>query len=814
MCIRTVPRLSSITLVGESYITHIRVQEDAAYPSNPPPPTSPSENKKPRVIIISVRNTGRVRMHKARENSNSTFSIGKTWNLEELTAVESFAGNAPASTDDTRRRQWAGPVGFIVTIAKPYYWQAGTAKEKEFFIGSLVKIYRKYTQGRTPQLVGFGAEEQEQMLGSIGQPAKGQRPPPASESSRTTPGPITSPAPDNGPSASSGEANKRQGRPTPGSRVPSGSDERQTYQAYHQSPSEQVQRPAPLHSQQGQSPGLQPRAMASQERIIRQAPSREQVRPPPSPGRALGQRLTPEFSRSEPGGQRSVSPEESSISSKQPSNEPIPIPAQSPQRQFNRRQNQNNEETIGEARTPNGTNVFMSAVDRFKSSGTQGDEKTSPMSNRRPPFTQNNSSKISIPGREGGISESEERKVPERKRPPIVAGRSDGGRSQLGDKSVGSFATPTSSPLDRKDVASEGGSQESKVEDAGVPGTRLRPAPLGLTGRTSSDPLAKPSAATSRAISNGSATPTGETSTQESPSSAPDTPVPETPGEEESFRPGLGPMIKKKERRDAATFFRKAAAAHNAFKPRTGGAVNKFPTNGVKSPDEPDGISAVVPAPSLARTLSSPSEISVVEKPGTESPSTPQPQEEVSEQVPELKISSPDKPTASEADRSPAEVAPSEAEQNLQRPSINSRAESTESLPPEFRRRNRRSMQHNKYLTMLNVDSNLLEGKGLNFEAALGDFGWGNNLLQSQKLEAMEADVRRELGRVEAGSWLGHLEQKDDRVETVEKMLDKAIAECEEFEGLLTLYGVELSVSIVQNASTLTMTANTFVEPK
>lgn len=783
------------SLVGESYITHIRVQEDAAYPSSPPPPTSSAENKKPRVVIISVRNTGRVRMHKARENSNSSFSIGKTWNLEDLTAVESFGGGAPISADDARRRQWAGTVGFTVTIAKPYYWQAGTAKEKEFFIGSLVKIFRKYTQGRVPQLVGFSAQEQEQMLGSLGQQVKGNRPPPSSEGSRATSRPTSPPSLSNGQLASSGEAYKRQGRPVAGSRAPSGSEERQTYQAYHQPPSEQAQRPAPLQSQQGQSPGLQPKAMTSQERIIRQPPSREQIRPPPSPRGAVAQRSTPDSSRSELGGPRSVSPEESSISSKAPSNAPIPIPAQSPQRQFNQRQNQNDDEPTEEARTPNGTSLFMSAVDRFKPSGTQGDERASPVSNRRPPFAQNNSSNLSIPGREQTASEPEERKVPERRRPPIVTGRSDGVRSQASDKSVDSFATPMGSPRDRKDPAGDASSQESKAEDSGFPGSRLRPAPLGLTGRTSSDPVTKAPTVPFVTTSNGSGALTGAASMQESPSSAPGTPTPETSAEAEAFRPGLGPMIKKKARGDAATFFRKAAAAHNAFKPRAGGAGNKFPTNEVKSPDEPDGISAVVPAPSLTRSLTSPSEISVVEK-----PSTPQIQEE----LPELKVSSPEKPMASEAEQSPEEVAPPETKQTLQRPNINGRADSTESLPPEFRRRNRRSMQHNKYLTMLNIDSNLLEGKGLNFETALGDFGWGNNLIQSQKLEAMEADVRRELGRVEAGSWLGHLEQKDDRVEMVEKMLDKAIAECEEFEGLLTLYGVELSVSTISHSLSFT----------
>jgi hypothetical protein len=72
--------------LSESYITHIRIQEDSVHSSSPPPPDSPPENRKPRLIIIAVRSTGRVRMHKARENNNGSFSIGKTWNLEELSA--------------------------------------------------------------------------------------------------------------------------------------------------------------------------------------------------------------------------------------------------------------------------------------------------------------------------------------------------------------------------------------------------------------------------------------------------------------------------------------------------------------------------------------------------------------------------------------------------------------------------------------------------------------------------------------------------------------------------------------------------------
>lgn len=153
------------TTVAESYITHIRVTEDSSYPQTPHPPESTSANKE-RMIIVAVKNTGRVRLHKARENANKSFSIGKTWNMEELTGVMSWANLTPRSEEEAQLKTWAGDVGFTVTIAKQYYWQAGTEKEKEFFIASLVKIFRKYTQGRLPELRGFSPREMEQMTGS------------------------------------------------------------------------------------------------------------------------------------------------------------------------------------------------------------------------------------------------------------------------------------------------------------------------------------------------------------------------------------------------------------------------------------------------------------------------------------------------------------------------------------------------------------------------------------------------------------------------------------------------------------------------
>ncbi|KAL2132178.1 hypothetical protein VTI74DRAFT_4119 [Chaetomium olivicolor] len=160
----------------ETYITHIRITEYQTSPTAPPPPSARTpQSEKPRVIIVAVRKSGRVRVHKSKENPNGTFSIGKTWFLDDLSAIESFT----SPTASPNNQQWAGNVGFVVTLGKPYYWEAQTDKEKKFFIASLIKIYNKYTGGRTPNLTGFDQRELEQVLAGAQAPRPRQeRPPP------------------------------------------------------------------------------------------------------------------------------------------------------------------------------------------------------------------------------------------------------------------------------------------------------------------------------------------------------------------------------------------------------------------------------------------------------------------------------------------------------------------------------------------------------------------------------------------------------------------------------------------------------------
>lgn len=124
----------------ETYLTHIRITEDPQHPHSRPSSTQPEGSKKHRILIISVRHSGRVRIHKARQNPNSTFQIGKSWNMEDLSRIE----------NDT-----VVPSGFVMTLGKNYYWCTHTPREKVVFINSAIRIFKKYTGGKIPELIGF-----------------------------------------------------------------------------------------------------------------------------------------------------------------------------------------------------------------------------------------------------------------------------------------------------------------------------------------------------------------------------------------------------------------------------------------------------------------------------------------------------------------------------------------------------------------------------------------------------------------------------------------------------------------------------------
>ncbi|UCS21202.1 uncharacterized protein HLK63_H09735 [Nakaseomyces glabratus] len=125
-----------------NYITHVRIIEDSKSPNMRPPPDSKLENKKKRVLIVSSKanNTKEVQLHKARENNDKSFQIGRTWTLKELVKIEADS---------------VVPEGFTFTMGKVYYWETNTAKERTVFLKSVVSLYIQTFEGKVPELINL-----------------------------------------------------------------------------------------------------------------------------------------------------------------------------------------------------------------------------------------------------------------------------------------------------------------------------------------------------------------------------------------------------------------------------------------------------------------------------------------------------------------------------------------------------------------------------------------------------------------------------------------------------------------------------------
>lgn len=885
--------------LSESYITHIRIQEDAAHPSSPPPPESPPGNRKPRLIIIAVRSTGRVRMHKARENNNGSFSIGKTWNLEELSAIESFSNSAlpPKDEREEQYRSWAGGLGFIVTITKPYYWQAGTSKEKDFFIASAVKIYRKYTKGLVPELRGFDEQNQAAMLGA----PPGQQPqgPPA-PSPRLPSGDMAAPSPPQPPFASQGS--RPSSREDPRMRGSPGPPPGRSSQRHAESPARPPQPPYGQPGRPGQ-PSPVPRSQPSSERM--RSKSREPSRPgtqtgPPAPA----QNRTPHSSSSHPSGPsqqrsqsrlRSDSPAISAASSG--SREAVPQArkprSQSPPKQqvFDRSTNNGIPDRTREASQPEtngapagaaaGAALLANTRQRWQQQQQQQQpplqpqniqqqpdlqrerspaHRKQPSTSQLPPLetTHSNRSRSQQPQQDERQNQAQQTRAPTGVDPIDVTASSGMNSQSAAEPSTpavdttptqqpGSPQTPERSkrrpqfdtrasehsvdlrppPLKQAGKPTDGGSSYATPSVGSVAGTPKERSAVSTPAREE-PPDVKPLAVQKPSETNIAMPGAFESSPQSTPADTPSiekeqkdvepTPEPATepttnpdpePESEEAFRPGLGPMVKK--RPGAADRFRKAAFAANAFKPRPGGAAERImkakaekEAGGASGTSEADGITGVFRAQKEEPTPAPAPEPEPA--PAPPAPKSPQ-SKPVSSDAPKLAVTSPVSPLRMPSstmrgdgtqltDGGPVQAPEQAVDAEALQPEVPSKDELTSEdklLQQSQLKVKRRSLQQERYLVELGIDKSLLEGKGLEFESLLADFGWGNGARQPRPIADFESDVKRQLGRVEAGSWLSQNDTaREEKVSHVEGLLDKAIAECDELEGLLTLYSVEL----------------------
>lgn len=233
-----------------------------------------------------------------------------------------------------------------------------------------------------------------------------------------------------------------------------------------------------------------------------------------------------------------------------------------------------------------------------------------------------------------------------------------------------------------------------------------------------------------------------------------------------------------------------AAQTASAFKPRAGGAAEKLrEAQAALKAQGPDGINAVVPAPSLLRGLSSdstgpPATILPFVPSTSKSPiprTSPSPQK-ADEGVPEVKVT----------------MAPSERPSSIETPSSvpkdmtaaetpkNALAKRTK-LPPRI--------TMSKEIASLGIDPAILGDRGGELVEAWDQFNFKGKGIRNINVDKMIEDVNRELNKLQTGGWLKLMEDEDARIAAIQDGLDKCIEECDELDGLLTLYNVELGVS-------------------
>ena len=756
---------------SESYITHIRIVEDAAYPSSPPPLDSPPDNKKARVIIVAVKRSGRVRMHKARENANTTFSIGKTWVLDDLEIIESFTNAVPQTVEQQQNKSMAGPTGFIVTVQKPYYWKANTAKEKDFFIFSLIKIYKKYTGGKLPQLLGFSSQELEQLSGPPG-PQKGAataaRPNASAGGSARMPS-QEPPALRGPPVESSRERRQRpsqdrrsqerpsQDRPSqerPSHERPSQDRPFQDRQPQDRPPEERVLHSAVAQMRSARSAGsnerlYMPGAFPSTDSTQDPSPqsSQHQLKTKRSESPALHNAVThPKFRRPSAGHST-----DSFQSGREIQAGPLPPTARS------------SNEKVGQ----NGS--YAAGV----SSASTQDRPVNAMrdvTNAEPHSTEPSLVKQATAlNADLGLNED----YPDKSAAPKGSQDPRNGNMRHLEASGKESSQDTSGPLSLK---------QSEASEDGSPGETTQAAPdlshVAQISQTTTQESTSPDPAINR---DGISTP------DPSVTKFPPTPPPDTPTAEE-HRPGLGPMIKKKSTTEVASKFRKAATAYNAFKPRPGGAAEKVVTDKASG----DGITGVFQAPSLLKGISQDDVRPATPKQSFENrPSTP----DVKVEIPTVQVTTPPAKSVAPVISGPVSQQPSESIQ--QKTSEPEQRPSTAEKAQEDRRKKHRSDHSARYAKLLGIHPHLIEGRTFEIEEVLNDFGWGEERNGRATFDEFETGIRKEIARVEAGSWLSGVENNDERVGVVAEMMDRVMAECDELDNLLTLYNVELGVSLI-----------------
>ena len=189
------------------------------------------------------------------------------------------------------------------------------------------------------------------------------------------------------------------------------------------------------------------------------------------------------------------------------------------------------------------------------------------------------------------LPQAEEKDLPERRRPPILQDQSSFEDLSAQKTTNTAFYTPSETP--------QNASGASTPKDASKEASQVVPALPQQTEYFDAKLSAEDRKVEPRPAEIEVPAAPQQPMPSEKNETAPISPVSEKPDHkdteqqkkaDEEYRPGLGPMLKKKSGKDIANQFRKAALAATAFQPRQGGAGARLKAMQDKTSNEPDGI--------------------------------------------------------------------------------------------------------------------------------------------------------------------------------------------------------------------------------
>lgn len=112
---------------------------------------------KTRIVCLTLKKSGKIRLHKVKMTGPTSFDISKTWHLEDIKSIDGLPSSlsSPASTSASASN--TSPK-FTVVLNKSYTWSAESFEKKAEFLYTLIRLCAKYGK-KQPKLTNINESE-------------------------------------------------------------------------------------------------------------------------------------------------------------------------------------------------------------------------------------------------------------------------------------------------------------------------------------------------------------------------------------------------------------------------------------------------------------------------------------------------------------------------------------------------------------------------------------------------------------------------------------------------------------------------------